>query len=133
MANKELGDRLWKDIFGDKEWASDCFGTLMHRDAQSNEAVVMIKPGTNQKYDYSWNIDHIRPKASYTNESDADFMNNYEIMHRQNNQAKSDDYPHFKVNDKSYKVVSGEHGYGIYSNEKSERVDWKHTQGRHYR
>ena len=63
----------------------------MCKDAYSNEAVPMRDHlGGSKYYDYSWNVDHIRPKASYSNENDADDWNNFEPMYRQNNLQKSD-------------------------------------------
>ncbi|RLA81527.1 MAG: hypothetical protein DRG78_09085 [Epsilonproteobacteria bacterium] len=134
MVTEEKAKKLWKDVFGDVEWAQDCFGYWMHRDAWSNEAVMMLKPGRNKKYDYSWNVDHIRPKSDFGNDHDSNFYNNYEPMQRLNNDAKSNDYPHFKINNKSYKVFkqSGYNGYGIIDDESNRPIDWKSVQGRHY-
>lgn len=130
--DKDLAMKLWKDVFGDKRFAQDCFGTWMCRDAYSNEAVSMKdRLGSSKYYDYSWNVDHIRPKASYRNENDADDWNNFEPMHRQNNLAKSDDYPHFKIDGKQYRVVVNSNGgYGIVDSN-GNRVDWK-KDGSHY-
>lgn len=131
--DKDLAMKLWKDIFGNVRYAQDCFGTWMCRDAYSNEAVSMKDHlGGSKYYDYSWNVDHIRPKASYSNENEADDLNNFEPMHRQNNLQKSDNFPHFVVNDKQYHVVRNDNGgYGI-TDSKGRRVDWK-KDGRHYR
>ena len=131
--NKDLAMKLWRDVYGNVNYARDCFGTWMYKEAYSNEPVVMKDhQGTGKSYDYSWNVDHIRPKASFSKESDADFLNNYEPMHRQNNLAKSDNYPQFEVNGKKYRVVSNPYGgYGII-NSNGVRVDWK-KDGRYYR
>ena len=130
--DSKLAAKLWKDVFGDKRFAQDCFGVWMCRDAYSNEAVTMKDHlGGSKSYDYSWNVDHIRPKASYEDEKDADDWNNFEPMHRQNNLQKSDDYTSFTVNNERYQVVkNGNYGYGII-NSKRQRVDWK-KDGRHY-
>lgn len=122
----ELAMKIWNDVFGNVKYAQDCFGTWMCRDAYSNEVVSMKDHlGGNKYYDYSWNIDHIRPKASYSNENEADDNNNYEPMYRQNNLAKSDNYPYFVINNKKYYVVKNEKGgYGI-KNSDGIRVDWK--------
>ena len=104
--DKELALKLWNIIYGDKRFVQDCFGTWICRDAYSNEVVSMRDhEGGSKFYDYSWNIDHIRPKASFVNENDADDYNNFELIHRQNNLQKSDDYPAFTVNNKKYRVV----------------------------
>ena len=131
--DKELAMKLWNDVYGSVRFAQDCFGTWMCRDAYSNEVVSMRDHlGGSKYYDYSWNVDHIRPKASYSNENDADDMNNLEPMHRQNNLAKSDNYPHFEISDKKYQVVrNAKGGYGIV-NSSGIRIDWKKN-GRYYR
>ena len=131
--DKELAMKLWNDIYGNRRFVKDCFGTWMCRDAYSNEAVSMKDhEGGPKYYDYSWNVDHIRPKSSFANEKDADFLNNFEPMHRQNNLQKSDNYPHFEVNNKKYNIVRNANGgYGI-ANSNGNRVDWK-KDGRYYR
>lgn len=131
--DKDLAMKLWKDVFGDVRFAQDCFGTWMCRDAYSNEVVSMRDHlGGSNYYDYSWNVDHIRPKASYPNENEADDFNNFEPMHRQNNLQKSDNYPFFEINNKKYHVVKNSNGgYGI-TDSNGRRVDWK-KDGRHYR
>ena len=131
--NSELAMKLWHDIYGDKRFAQDCFGTWMCRDAYSNDVVSMKDHlGSSKYYDYSWNVDHIRPKSSFLNESEADSYNNLEPMHRQNKNKKSDNYPSFKINGKQYQVVKNANGgYGIIDSS-GRRIDWK-KDGRHYR
>lgn len=131
--DKQKAMKLWKDVFGDVRFAQDCFGTWMCRDAYSNEAVSMRDHfGSGRNYDYSWNVDHIRPKASYQNENDADDWNNFEPMHRQNNLEKSDGYTTFTIDNKRYQIVkNGNYGYGII-NSAGQRIDWKKS-GRYYR
>lgn len=85
MIDKWTADKLWIDVFGAQEWAKDCFGTWIHKDA--------------------WNIDHIRPKSDFLNEFYSDFYNNYEPMHRQIDISKSDNYPQFEVNDKKIRFL----------------------------
>ena len=134
MITKEIANKLWKDVFGDEEWSQDCFGTWMHRDAWSNIAVMLQKPGNTKKYDYSWNVDHLRPKSDFNNESDSNFYNNFEPMHRQNNSEKTDNYPHFTLDDNKYKVFkqSEYYGYGIIDESKNMKIDWKSVQNNHY-
>ncbi|QLY40579.1 hypothetical protein HF295_06875 [Hujiaoplasma nucleasis] len=134
MITKEMAEKLWKDVFGNKEWAQDCFGVWMHRDAWSNTAVMLLRPGQTKKYDYSWNVDHIRPKSDFNNPLEADFFNNFEPMQRGNNSEKGDNYPHFSIGDKKYKVFSqsGYYGYGIIDVSTNKKIDWKSKQGKHY-
>ena len=133
QVNKVLALKIWKDCYGNVEWARDSFGTYMHRDAYSNEAIYKVSPRDNKRYDYSWNIDHIRPKSDFTNESDADFTNNYQPMHRENNieGGKGADYPDFHIKGIHYKVVKcsvcsahQKKGYGIVDDD-GNRVDCK--------
>ena len=106
--------QLWKDMFGDEEYAVDCFGSYICKSCWSNEKCMRTMPGDSKAYDYSWNVDHIRPKSDFKNEEDAYFFGNYEPMHRLNNEAKKDNYPSFEINGKKYRVVSdGYGGYGI--------------------
>jgi hypothetical protein len=134
--DKDTALKLWKAVFGNELWAQDCFGTWMHRDAYSNQVVSMMwKDGKN--YDMSWNVDHIRPVSDFEKESAADFWNNFEPMHRQNNQSKSDNYPPFVVNNVNYTVVRCEicsryskPGYGIKNVSTGQRIDWKAKQNK---
>lgn len=136
--DKNVAMKVWKDIFGDKEWASDCFGNVMCIFGYGNDKYLTKGPGADKTYDYSWNVDHIRPKSNFENESDADFYNNYEPVHRLNNSEKSDDFPHFEVNGNKYMVVrcdipskENRGGYGIVDSN-GNRVDWKGKQNRYY-
>lgn len=134
MINKYVAEKLWKDVFGNKEWAQDCFGIWMHRDAWSNEKVMKTRPGNNKSFDYSWNVDHIRPRSSFKGENDCDFYNNYEPMHRTNNQKKADNYPIFTIEDIKYQIFKQNDyfGYGIRDLESGKAIDWKSVQGRKY-
>lgn len=134
MVDEKTAKKLWKDVFGDVEWAQDCFGTPIYRDAWSNEAVMMYWPGTDKKYDFSWNVDHIRPKSDFINEEDSHFFNNYEPLHRQNNSEKADSYPHFEIRGKKYKVFKQKdyYGYGIIDVDQNIAIDWKSAQERYY-
>ena len=140
MSN-EIAMKLWKDVFGNKEWAQDCFGTWIKKGDYGVYDRKRVRPnGDGKKYHYGWDVDHIRPVSSFSDESDADFYNNYEPMHRNNNQQKSDDYTHFTVRDKKYKVVNCDvcstknmKGYGIADVRTGKRVDWKGVQRRSYK
>lgn len=125
--------KFWNDVFGNVKYAQDCFGTWMCKDAYSNEPVSMKdRNGGNKYYDYSWNIDHIRPKSDFLDENNADDLNNIEPMHRQNNLAKSDNYPHFEIDGIQYRVIKNNNGgYGIVD-ANGRRVDWK-KDGRYYK
>lgn len=130
---------IWQEMFGDVRWMKDCFGAWMCKEGYGDKEYNTRMTGDDRDYDYSWNIDHIRPKSDFDNDADADFNNNFEPMHRKNNQMKSDNYPHFKIDNESYTVVkcdicssNGEKGYGI-KNSSGERVDWKGVEGKYYK
>lgn len=134
MIDKNLANKLWVDVFGNVEWARDCFGDWMHRDAWSNEAVFKTKPGEYRSIDCSWNVDHIRPKSSFENEKNSDFYNNFEPLHRLNNLEKSLDCPIFVVNGNEYEIFKfvEYRGYGIRHRSSNRRIDWKSVQKRYY-
>ena len=121
----DVAMKIWNDFFGSEEWAVDCYGTWMNKHAYSDNEVNLIRPGTNQRYDYSWNIDHICPKSQFKSESEANIYNNLEPIHRQNNLAKADKTV-FDIDGHKYWVVADEngHGYGI-KNELHIRIDGK--------
>ncbi|MBP5342915.1 hypothetical protein J6Y73_03205 [bacterium] len=138
---KEKALKMWDDIFGNRKWATDCFGIWMYRDDYGDTSTKRNdRPGgTGESYSYGWEVDHIRPRSNFENESDADFMNNYEPMHWDNNRSKADNYPNFSINEKQYKVVKcdicsryGIKGYGI-TNNLGKRIDWKGTTNRYYK
>ena len=126
--------KLWKNCFGNVEFAQDCFGTWMCKRGWGNSSYEAIRPGGDGKmHDYSWNVDHIRPKSSYTNEDDSFFFGNYEPMHRLNNEEKGDNFPHFTIGNNRYAIVNdGYGGYGII-NDNGYRVDQKNRLGIYYK
>ena len=139
--DKEKALEIWDALFGKSNlWVQDCFGTWMYRNDYGDVDTYRIRPnGSGRKYKYGWEIDHIRPKSSYQNEFDANFLNNYEPMHFENNRTKADSFPHFVINMQQYRIVrcdichqNGFNGYGIV-NEKGERVDWKGKQQRYFK
>lgn len=134
MIDRNAAMKLWRDVFGDVKWIQDCFGTWMYKDAWSNEQVVLLRPGQTTEFDYSWNVDHIRPKASFENEKNCEFYNNYEPMHRTNNLKKKDNYPKFKIDDREFEVfqIDEDSGYGIIELSTNKKIDWKSRTGKKY-
>ena len=76
---KEEALALWDVIYGKNNgWQIDCFGTWMYRNDYGDIETMRKRPGGDGKnYSYGWEIDHIRPKSNFKNESDANFYNNY--------------------------------------------------------
>lgn len=137
--SKSVALRLWDDVFGaDNKIVLDCYGTYIFRDDYGDhETMRDWKDG--KKHSFGWDLDHIRPVSSFENESEADFMNNLEPIHFENNREKADRYPSFVIGDESYTVVrcdicgaNGERGYGI-KNKDGVRVDWKAVSGHYYK
>ena len=131
---------IWDAIFGpNTKWAYDCFGFRMCRDDYGDTEKKRLSPdGDGRQYYYGWEIDHIRPKSDFDNESDADLNNNYEPMHWQDNREKADSFPRFTINGKQYQIVKcdicgkqGLKGYGII-HETGKRVDWKGKSGKYF-
>ena len=140
--NMEREDALafWDAIFGkDVKWHVDCFGTWMYREDYGDTSTTRKRPnGDGKEHSYGWEIDHIRPKSNFKKESDANFLNNFEPMWWNYNREKADNYPHFIVNNKEYKVVKcdicaeqGLLGYGI-ADKNGHRVDWKAKQKKYF-
>lgn len=138
---RERALEIWDAIYGkNNKWQVDCFGAWMYRDDYGDTEKKRVRPGGDGKqYKYGWEIDHIRPKSDFESESNSNFLNNYEPMHFDNNRNKSDAFPHFKINNRTYRIVkcdicssNGYRGYGII-NESNERIDWKGKQGRYFR
>ena len=135
---KEDALKFWDSLFGNKKWAIDCYGTWICREDYGD--TTTLRTGSDGKrYNYGWEIDHIRPKSSYKNENDADFYNNYEPVHWENNREKSNNYPEFYIDSKKYKVVrcslcneAGYKGYGIVD-ANGRRVDWKGVMQKYYK
>ncbi len=135
-----LAMKLWDDVYGSKMWAQDCFGTWIYRDDHGVYDKERVRPdGDGKRHVYGWDVDHIRPKADFSSPNDADFWNNYEPMHRQNNEMKSDNFPHFELGNRKYKVIKCDicsnhslQGYGIIDIQTNKRIDWKGTQNQYY-
>lgn len=130
---EKIAMKLWKDCFGDEKFASDCFGTWMCRDGWGNDEYFTKRPGGDGKeHDYSWNVDHIRPKSNFKDEKDANFWGNFEPMSRGHNEEKSDKYPGFSIDGYQYTVVKdGYGGYGI-EDSNGNRIDQKAIKGFYY-
>ena len=131
---------LWDAIFGENTmWKRDCFGTWMHRDDYGDTEKTRIRPnGDGKKHSYGWEVDHIRPKSDFRNESDANFLNNYEPMWWGHNREKADNYPQFTINEQEFQVVkctifskNNLLGYGI-ADEEGNRIDWKAKQDEYF-
>lgn len=130
---KEQALALWDAIYGENnKWQCDCFGTWMYRDDYGDTETVRKRPnGDGKEHSYGWEIDHIRPKSDFKNESDANINNNYEPMWWGHNREKADNYPQFDINKRQFTIVKCDicgsnslKGYGIVDS-KGNRIDWK--------
>ena len=134
---KEKALAIWDAIYGKNasKWQTDCFDIWIYRDDYGDTETHRKRPnGDGKEHSYGWEIDHIRPKSSFAEESEANLKNNYEPMHWQNNRDKADNYPGFTIGSKKYNVVkcdicssNGLKGYGI-TDSTGKRIDWKAKQ-----
>ena len=139
MIDKELADKLWKDIFGDTDWALDCFGVWMYRKDYNNpDQLRNDRPkGSGEQFNYGWTVVEIKPNTNF-NPDQVNFWNNIEPMHLANAKAK-DNKERFVLGDVEYSVVKcevcsakGLEGYGIKNEKKGERIDWKYVSNSYY-
>lgn len=80
---------LWNKFYGKKECVYDYAGRLMKKSACGDPHSA-----------YHPTIDHIRP-LSY---GGCDVIGNIEICHRDTNEEKADEFPHWKANKKSFRA-----------------------------
>lgn len=136
---KDKALEIWDAVFGkDRKWVQDCFGTYIYREDYGDTETERIRPGNSKKYNYGWEIDHIRPKSDFGENANPDLLNNYEPMHYLNNRRKADNYPTFTIGEHSYEVVvcdickrNGLKGYGI-TDKNGKRIDWKGKQKKYF-
>ena len=136
--NEELAMKIWNDVFGaDKTMVLDCYGTYICKFDYGNHTKKR-QASDGRMYFYGWDLDHIRPRSSFSQPDAGDLLNNLEPVHWLNNQEKSDSYPVFTIGGRSYQIVKckmcaqeGEEGYGILD-EQNQRVDWKGVSKRFY-
>lgn len=138
MMERDDALKFWDQVFN-SDWGVDCFGTWMYKyDYGDTEKKRIRHGGDGKSHTYGWEIDHIRPKSNFKNESDANFLNNYEPMHWENNREKADNYPQFDIGNSKFKVVvcsicsiNGYKGYGIVD-KNGKRIDWKGKTKRYF-
>ena len=81
---------IWNMIYGNKQEAYDYAGRLMKKSACSN-------PYSS----YHPTLDHIRPLSK----GGADVVENIIVCHRDTNEEKADNFPHWKVKGQTYKAI----------------------------
>lgn len=129
---KKKALELWDAIYGKNSyWQPDCFGAWMYRNDYADQDTKRVTPNGGKAYNCGWEIDHIRPRCSFKSDAESDFLNNYEPINFINNRCKSDKFPHFKIDENTYRIVkcdicskNGFKGYGIID-EDGNRIDWK--------
>ena len=92
----------WNNTYGNKEEVYDYTGRLMKKSACGNP---------NSKFHPT--LDHIRPLSN----GGSDVLENLIICHRDTNEEKADDFPHWKANGKRYharRVRGSRVAYEIY-------------------
>jgi 5-methylcytosine-specific restriction endonuclease McrA len=81
---------LWNERYGNAEEILDYAGRLMLKSACGNPDSA-----------YHPTIDHIRPLSK----DGKDVKQNIEICHRDTNEEKGDNFPHWKTNGRSFHAV----------------------------
>ena len=81
---------VWNEIYGSKETVYDYAGRLMKKSACGNPNSA-----------YHPTIDHIRPLSA----GGSDVLGNIVICHRDTNEEKADNFPHWKVNGKRFHAI----------------------------
>lgn len=139
MVDKKIADKLWNDVYGDTEWALDCFGARINRnDYNDSERLRNDRPkGSGEPFNYGWTVVEIKPNVNFTPDQ-VSFWNNLEPMHLVNAKLK-DGKERFERGGVEYSVVqceacfaAGVEGYGIKNEKKGERIDWKYVSNSFY-
>ena len=80
---------VWNEFYGNKENVYDYAGRLMKKSACGNPNSA-----------YYPTLDHIRPLSA----GGCDILGNIEICHRDTNEEKADNFPHWKANGKRFRA-----------------------------
>lgn len=81
---------VWDALFGNRETVIDYAGRVIKKSACGN-------PNSS----YYPTIDHIRPLSK----GGSDVIDNLIICHRDTNEEKADDFPHWKANGYTFKAL----------------------------
>lgn len=81
---------VWNHCFGNTQEVYDYTGRLMKKSACGNPYSA-----------YHPTLDHIRPLSK----GGADVLENIIVCHRDTNEEKADNFPHWKANGQSYKAI----------------------------
>ena len=81
---------VWNRCFGNAQEVYDYTGRLMKKSACAN-------PNSS----YHPTIDHIRPLSK----GGLDVLENIIVCHRDTNEEKADNFPHWKANGQNYKAI----------------------------
>lgn len=81
---------VWNMRYGNKEEVKDYTGRVMMKSACGDPRSA-----------YHPTLDHIRPLSK----GGCDVLENIVICHRDTNEEKADNFPHWKANGKSYKAM----------------------------
>lgn len=95
---------VWNAIYGDKEEAVDYAGRLMKKSACGNP-----------RSPFQPTLDHIRPISK----EGCDVPENIILCHRDTNEEKADNFPHWKANGKRFRAqrTKGSRvSYDVYKN-----------------
>ena len=81
---------VWEELFGNKDTVIDYSGRVIKKSACNNPNSA-----------YYPTIDHIRPLSK----GGSDVIDNLIICHRDTNEEKADNFPHWKANGYAFKAM----------------------------
>ena len=81
---------VWNKVFGSAQEVRDYAGRLMKKSACGNP-----------RCQYHPTIDHIRPLSK----GGSDVLDNIIVCHRDTNEEKADNFPHWNANDIRFKAI----------------------------
>lgn len=81
---------IWNKVYGNKETVTDYAGRVMKKSACGNPNSM-----------YHPTLDHIRPLSK----GGSDVLDNIVICHRDTNEEKANNFPHWKSNGYMFKAI----------------------------
>lgn len=81
---------VWEELFGNRDTVIDYAGRVIKKSACNNPNSA-----------YYPTIDHIRPLSK----GGSDVVDNLIVCHRDTNEEKADNFPHWKTNGYAFKAV----------------------------
>ncbi len=127
--NKQTVIKLWRERYGNNDWAQDFTGTWMYIHDYNNRNSNRVS-NDGHRYNYGWNIHHIMPESKATcspkMKRKISSKSNLEIVHIFTND-EAENKTTFIIDGTEYQVRSlkdGTGNYGIFDTSIDRRVDF---------